>query len=438
MEDLNIKHIRDLPGGVFEGGRLHETVPPFGMKEPILCRLDGQDSTGNAARIALNADAFSKHLCFIGGIGTGKTNAIFQVIKQLRQSLGHDDVMILFDTKGDFHQQFYRPDDIVIANDSTLPGMADCWNIFREIDQSSESKLRETTNEIAETLFYEKIHGSKEPFFPNAAKDLFAAVLLHFCRSDHLPCNNEALKTYLDGTPIEMLAEMLTLYDDLRAMESYIKGGQQASGVFSELQQMSRRTFLGNFAQAGNLSMRNLVREKGGRTVFVEYDIAVANMLTPIYRLLFDMAIKESLSRNRSKGNVWFVIDEFRLLPHLQYLENAVNFGRSLGVRFIIGVQNVSQIDEAYSGLAASILSGFSSNFVFRLNDRASKNYVQGIFDRNRKAEIYKSGSSQVVEHIREANVVEDWDISGLQVGEAIVGLAGAEPFRFRFKEFVS
>jgi type IV secretory pathway TraG/TraD family ATPase VirD4 len=159
-------------------------------------------------------------------------------------------------------------------------------------------------------------------------------------------------------------------------------------------------------------------------------------MLTPIYRLLFDMAIKESLSRNRTKGNVWFVIDEFRLLPHLQYIENAVNFGRGLGVKFIIGVQNVSQIDEAYSGLAASILSGFSSNFVFRLNDRVSKNYVQGIFDRNRKAEIYKSGSSQVVEHIREGNVVEDWDISRLGLGESIVGLAGMEPFLWRFKAF--
>jgi len=99
-------------------------------------------------------------------------------------------------------------------------------------------------------------------------------------------------------------------------------------------------------------------------------------------------------------------------------------------------VQNVTQIDEAYSGLAASILSGFSSNFVFRLGDRASKNYVQGIFDRNRKAEIYKSGGSNVVENIREGNVVEDWDISGLGLGEAIIQLAGAEPFRFRFGRF--
>jgi type IV secretory pathway TraG/TraD family ATPase VirD4 len=382
----------------------------------------------------LDSDIFSKHICFIGGIGTGKSNAIFQVVQQLRASLTADDVMVLFDTKGDFYEAFYQNGDIVIANNNNLQGAGDCWNIFNEIDHEKE---QESIFEIAETLFYEKLHASKEPFFPAAAKDLLAAILLHFCRVDYLPRHNAALKAYLDGSPLDLLREMLSLYDDLKAMETYIAAGSnQASGVFAELQQMSRRTFLSNFAQEGSLSMRQLVREKGGKVVFVEYDIAVANMLTPIYRLLFDMAIKESLSRQRSKGNVWFVIDEFRLLPHLQYLENAINFGRGLGVKFIIGVQNISQVDEAYSGLAASILSGFSSNFVFRLQDRASKNYIQGIFDRNRKAEIYKSGSSQVIEHVRDGNVVEDWDVSRLGLGEAIVGLAGCEPFLWRFGRF--
>ena len=434
---MTIKEILRLPGSVFEGVRLHDGLPPFPVKEPILCRLNGQDGAGNPASIALDADIFSKHLCFIGGIGTGKTNAIFHVIKQLRQSMGADDIMILFDSKGDFHEKFYRPGDVVISNDSSMAGVADSWNIFAEIDTSNEARLKESIYEIAETLFYEKIHGSKEPFFANAAKDLLAAVLLHFNRIDHQPRNNAGLKAYLDGSPIDLLREMLGCYDDLRAMETYIAAGSnQANGVFAELQQLSRKTFLSNFATAGSLSMRQLVKEKMGQMVFVEYDIGIANMLTPIYRLLFDMAIKESLSRGRSKGNVWFVIDEFRLLPHLQYIENAVNFGRGLGVKFIIGVQNVSQIDEAYSGLAASILSGFSSNFVFRLNDRASINYVQGITGHNRKAEIYKSGSSQIVEHIREGNVIEDWDISGLGLGESIVGLPGRQPFKFQFEAF--
>jgi len=79
-----VKEIRNLPGGVFEGGRLHEAVPPYPVKGPVLCRLAGH----GGQVLNLDADIFSKHLCFMGGIGTGKTNAIFHVVKQLRQARG--------------------------------------------------------------------------------------------------------------------------------------------------------------------------------------------------------------------------------------------------------------------------------------------------------------------------------------------------------------
>ncbi len=64
---------------------------------------------------------------------------------------------------------------------------------------------------------------------------------------------------------------------------------------------------------------------EAGRVVFVEYDPECRRMLTPIYRLLLDMAIKEALGRKKTtEGNVWFVIDELRLIPHLQHVDNGV------------------------------------------------------------------------------------------------------------------
>lgn len=44
--------------------------------------------------------------------------------------------------------------------------------------------------------------------------------------------------------------------------------------------------------------------------------------------------------------------------------------------------------------------------------------------------------SRGIVEQVREANVVEDWDISNLPLGRAIIGLTGYEPFYFQFKRF--
>ncbi len=252
--------------------------------------------------------------------------------------------------------------------------------------------------------------------------------------------NNKGLRDFLDASPTGELREILSQHADLRAMISYISDDRspQTQGIISELQQLSREIFLGNFKKPGDLSIRQLVRNKGGKIIFIEYDLGIGNMLTPIYRLLLDMAIKEALSRRKSEGNVWIIADEFKLIPNLQHMDDAVNFGRSLGVKFMIGIQNVEQVYHAYGKeLAKSILSGFSTSISFRVNDGESKNFIQALFGSNRKKEIFMSAVSGrgIVEQIRGAYVVEDWDISTLKVGEAIIGLPGTEPFKFRFRK---
>jgi len=146
-----------------------------------------------------------------------------------------------------------------------------------------------------------------------------------------------------------------------------------------------------------------------------------------------------TLSRTKSEGNVWIVVDEFKLLPNLQHVDDAVNFGRSLGVKFMIGIQNVEQVYHAYGReLAKSILSGFLTSVSFRVNDSESRNFIKNLYGSNRKKEVYVSAVSArgVVEQIRDAYVVEDWDISTLGIGESIIGLPGKEPFKFKFRRF--
>ena len=378
---------------------------------------------------------------FLGGIGTGKTNAFFQIVRQLRAGITRDDVMIIFDTKGDFYREFYRPGDIVISNDETATGQdgTDYWNIFNEIEL--DEHMEENIVEISKSLFRDKVEKSSQPFFPNAAKDLFGAILTHFTRNQgRLESDNASLRAFLDKSPTRELREMLEQYDDMRALTSYISEDRsaQTQGVMSELLQLTREIFLGNFKKKGTLSIRNLVREKGGRIIFIEYDLGIGNMLAPIYSLLFDMAIKEALCRKKSEGNVYFIADEFRLIPNLQHVDDAVNFGRSLGVKFMIGIQNVDQVFEVYGeSRARSILSGFLTSVAFRVNDSASKEFIEKLHGVNRKKEVYMASvqGRGIVENVRDANVVEDWDIARLNIGEAIIGLPGRQPFLFQFKK---
>ena len=425
---------------ILDGNRLHTTVPmPTIPEDAIRCAFMGKGLDGNPAIVPFDDDLLSRHILFLGGIGTGKTNSFFQLINQLRHQLNENDVMIIFDSKGDFHERFYSPGDVVISNDSRSCGISglDYWNIFNEIE--NDEHLEENVIEVANTLFSDKIEKTSQPFFPNAAKGIFTAVLTHLIRSGSDMANNEALRTFLDSSPTSEIRAMLFEYPEFRSMISYIADDRspQTQGVMSELQTTIREIFIGNFMKKGTLSIRDLVRRKKGCKIFIEYDLAIGNLLTPIYKLLFDMAIKEALSVHKTTGNVWLITDEFKLLPNLKHIDDAVNFGRGQGIKLMVGVQNISQIYEAYGEeRAKSILSGLLTTVCFRVNDEDSREYIKGIHGKNIKQNIYTSVSTKALtENVRESYVVDDWDISNLGLGEAIVGLPAKEPFVFKFNK---
>ena len=382
-------------------------------------------------------------MLLLGGIGTGKSNAFNFLIRSVRSSLTDRDVVIIFDTKGDFYREFYQPGDVVISNDDRATGGSgpDYWNLFGEVN--IDDRVEENILEIAKSFFSEKLAHTTQPFFPNAAKDLFSALLLHMVRSGQFQDfrNNQALRSLFDTFSVSSMKNILQSHKDLKAMTSYIEDEKsgQTLGVVAELQQMVREIFVGNFRKKGSLSMRQLVRQKGGRVIFVEYDLGIGAMLTPVYRLLIDLAVKEALCRTSNEGSVYFFIDEFRLLPHLEHIDDGVNFGRSLGAKFFVGIQNIDQIAAAYGqNLARSILSGFGTTLAFRVNDAGSREYIKGLFGRNIKLQTYLSAVQNrgVSEQIREGFVVEDEDITNLPVGQAIIGAPGCQPFRFQFKRY--
>ncbi len=434
---------RSQKDSVLFGNELRQEAPNIQVNDPVLY-FKGVDNQGIHRNIPISNSVLSRHFMLIGGIGTGKTNAFFQMLSQIKDNLTQDDVMIIFDTKGDFYKEFYKPGDVVISNDETAigpDGKPDYWNIFNEVAAGEQQYA--SVMEISKSLFKEACENTNQVFFPNAARDIFMSTMLHFLRysaatGEMKYLNNDSLIDFIKSKTSSDFRDMLYSYPDMRAMTSYIStdDSPQTQGVLSELQQIVRNIFVGNFAKEGTLGLRNLVRQKGGRKIFIEYDLSYGELLTPIYSLMFDMAIKEALGRGRSDGNVYFITDEFRLLPNLEHVDDAVNFGRSLGIRFMIGIQNVEQIYDNYGEERAhSIMSGFLTSLNFRVNDPKSRNYIKEQFGRNRKVEVYATAvqSKGMIEERRDGYVVEDWDVRNLKIGQAIIGFPEYEPFVFQF-----
>jgi type IV secretory pathway TraG/TraD family ATPase VirD4 len=438
------EHQGQVTTSILEGTTVQPTPEVAGARpvgQPMRAVLRGKTGA-----ILFDSAYLSKHVLFLGGIGTGKTKSMMQLVRDLRASAEPDDVFVFFDTKGDFLEEFGQRGDAVISSDPTaLPEGAEgvVWNVFKDLLDQDAADRGDQVYEIASTIFSEDLsRASQNFFFAAAARDVFAAVV-EAMSLDGQPHSNADLRKQLEGS-IKELWDLITQHPHLAGASRYLAGQSSTpDSVRAFLQQTVNNSFSSVFRLPGDFSVRNFVRSKGGRALFIEYDIAIGSRLLPIYRVLIDMAIKEALSLGRTHraGSVFFVLDEFALLPELSHISDGINFGRSLGLKFVAGSQNVDQVLHAYGPeMGRTILSGFGTVFAFRLMDDGSRELVRQRFGVNRKqittwSPVRARGAQQEVVI---GNVIEDWVLSSLQIGECIVCMPEDAPFFFTFEEYLT
>ena len=432
---------------IFGTSILSNTVPEISAP---LVHFPGTAMDGTVG-FAINEDIMSRHLLLLGGSGCGKTNAFCYTVEELRRSMTEDDIAIIFDTKGEFYDWFSKDGDYVIGNSSRFRSVSHTWNLFDEIlaDGEDENAVTMNARELAAALFHDR-GSSSQPFFCNAARDIFRGILIHFIRqAESNPSgwkkklNNEDLIKAFQSFKAEDFTKIFNYYPDLRSLLTYLGDGKsnQALGVFGELNSMLSEYFVGILAEYRadrSISMRKAVREKGGRAIFVEYDLSVGETLSPVYRLLIDQALKEALGRTGSEGHVYLIADEFKLLPKLQHIDDALNFGRGLGVRVMAGIQSIDQLYDIYGkDKGAVIASGFGSIFAFHTNDASSRDYITGRFGTNIMVYEYNDVSrNRITSNERDGNTVEEWEQLELGLGQAVIGLGYNAPFLFQFDKY--
>jgi len=431
------------------GHDIHKTPVPehtaAGSPEPVVVF---QNSTGTA-RFGLTEEMLSKHLLMLGGVGSGKTNTFYFLLRSLLSKLSNSDLVLIFDSKGDFYAKFYdpwNPNHLVVGNDPAYANSTCCWNIFDEL-RNEQGKFDKTSElaakEIAKTLFAGR-ESSTQPFFFLAATDVVAKVLIHFFR--HFPdrLTNANLVQFFRTANAKVYHEMIDQNPDFESARDYFGNRNanltpQALGVLSYITTMVNDIFVGIFGEnspRGAFSMRQLVRQKGRKVVFIEYDLNAGEVLGPVYGLLYDLALKQALGGRKHTGNTYLICDEFRILPKLNHINDALNLGRSLGVKVVAGLQTINQLYDVYGPeLGKTLAAGFMNSFCFVTWDLDSREFISGRFGGNYTNLHFHAGDTAVSAQ-REGHTVEDWDILNLRVGEAFVNLSGQVPFRFYFQRY--
>lgn len=405
------------------------------------------------AELYVSDDTLARHLLLLGGSGCGKTNTFFYTLKALRTKMSEKDFVVIFDTKGEYYDLFSREGDYVLGNSMRFRPLSYTWNLFDEVlaDGWEYENVDMNAREISAALFHGR-GSSTQPFFSNAARDIFRGMLLHFIRRAQASpdewlarLNNRDLIRAFSTLEIDGYKKIFSNYPDLKSLLTYFGDGKsnQALGVFGELQSMISDYFVGIMAQhraERSLSMRRAVRAKGGRALFIEYDLSVGETLSPIYRLLIDQALKEALGRTGGGGRLYFLADEFKLLPKLQHIDDALNFGRGQGLHLIAGIQSIDQLYDIYGKERGAVIAGgFGSLFAFHTNDHSSREYITRRFGKNMSAYQYTDRQKNMpVSREREGNTVEEWEQMQLGVGQAVVGIGYEPPFLFQFDEYAA
>lgn len=136
-----------------QGDCINQTTPPTKCFERSIVTIPGYFNK-KQTQLGFSEDVLSKHLLLIGGTGCGKTNVFYYFVQQIKHQLKQDDVMLVFDTKGDF-LRFYRPGDVIISNSKTHSNISSKWNIYKEIvvDGFEKNDVYNNTLEISYSFF---------------------------------------------------------------------------------------------------------------------------------------------------------------------------------------------------------------------------------------------------------------------------------------------
>ena len=400
----------------------------------------------------INKDMLAYGLIAIGAPGTGKTNFLNMTLDRMLATMQPTDIIIIFDTKGDYLETFGSripdSDKIVIGNCEAYRRVTFYHNIFAEVmPRGKDGKFVYTPESDEDALnlceqLFQSMNSETQPIFPTMAEQVVAAVMVYFMRTywrkDQSKLNNKEFINFFTHSTNDDLKKVFELeyMSDQHSCIDYISGkGNQTQGVNSYVGSVLKKMFVGPFAQADparEFSMRDIIYSGKKKVVFIEYDLCKGKLLAPMYGLLIDRAFANALGgRQKTKTNKYFLLDEMLLLPKIEHMCDSLNFGRSLGVKVMCGLQNICGLEEQYGEAGAkNILSSFQNMIAFRTNDYDTRQFVI-----NRLGENYQNFSLSVQQENlnlqREGHTVEDWNLLKLKNGEAVVSLAGEESFLF-------
>lgn len=363
----------------------------------------------------------------LGSVGSGKSMLLENIAEPILQDAERqNDNVIIFCAKKDLLFKYKRPEDIVIAVDASAPNA--CWNIFKELQASSDPEL--AGRDIAKSLTGDQKSDS-EPFWENAANDfLYNSIMCMYEDSQKkgVTYTNWHLVDFLKKTSIGDNGEvswrdMATLYPKrFGHIPDYLGDNLgQGNGIVSELHTLLHNCFWGSFASdKGQFSAIDALKSAGKR-IFLYYDYANSSeACIKIFKTILNLLLKHSVDQQNGH-RTWFLLDEFSLLPKLS-IADAMSLGRSAGFRVICCLQSAQLMSRHYSeNEAKTLLSLFPNVICMKVQDSLSRSILSDRYGECLCSYSFSAPMQKTVQHVEHRPVVADCDFAQIkEKGEAL------------------
>lgn len=315
-------------------------------------------------------DSEMQNFGFHGTVGSGKSTALNDMLRQLR---ARGDRVIVYDKGNNFIPTFYRQDKDIILN----PFDARCapWDLWEECQTIGDFE------NFATSLLPDS-SGSSDPFWVLSARSLFVATARRMAREK-------------DRSIGELLKKLMSI--SLADLRQFLDGTDAANLVDGSIEKtaMTIRTILTTYVR----SLRYLqgLDEQGRRPfnirdwlhtedssgdnpwIFISSDGQNHNALKPLLSAWIYMTMVGVLGLKASRERrIWQYYDEIPSLHKLPILPEFLAEGRKFGGATVVGLQNFPQLEEIYGTNAAkSIWDLLNTRVFYRAPSGSIADWVQ-------------------------------------------------------------
>jgi type IV conjugative transfer system coupling protein TraD len=346
-----------------------------------LLEKNNETSPYSIAGVPVRKGAETLHFMFTGAAGTGKSQAMFELMDQVRK---RGKRAIVHDPTGEYTETYFREGRDVILN--PLDARSPNWNPWHEITEDYHM-----TN-IANGLIADPTRES-DPFWATAGRHVLKDVLAVLKRNRRM--TNRALYEAISLNTLEDLNALLTGTPGA----TYTSPTTEKAGMSLKMTiQNQLEPFMFLRDDGPKFSIRDWVKDEASDSwLFISTTETQADAMRPLLSLWTNLVIQSVLDLEPiHRERIWGFLDELTRLQKLPSLEAALTGTRKFGLCIALGIQDFGQLRNIYGAdIAQTIISQCQTQLLLRIRDgKAAKALadLMGTQELEKKEESFSYG----------------------------------------------